>query len=249
MAGQLMGKVAVITGASSGIGEATALALAAEGARVTLAARRTDRLAALAQRVAEAGGEALTLETDVTDFAQVQRMVQQTADKWGRLDILVNNAGVMLLGRIVGADIADWQRMVNINLLGLMYATHEALPLMQAQGGGEIVNISSVAGRVARLNNGVYAATKFGVVAFSEALRQEVTKQHIRVTVIEPGAVDTELSSHITQEQARRDTQEWIQSLTPLHSADIARAIVYVVTQPPHVSVNELLVRPTEQDR
>ena len=249
MAGRLQGKVALITGASSGIGEATALALAAEGARVALAARRADRLTDVARRITDNGGEALTLETDVTDFAQAQRMVKQTADKWGRLDILVNNAGVMLLGSVVGADITDWQRMIQINLLGLMYATHEALPLMQAQGGGEIVNISSVAGRVARLGNGVYAATKFGVVAFSESLRQEVTKQHIRVTVIEPGAVDTELSSHITQEQARKTTEEWIRSIAPLHSEDIAAAITFVVTQPPHVSINELLVRPTEQDR
>ncbi len=249
MAGKLDGKVALITGASSGIGEATALALAAEGARVALAARRRDRLSALANRITDAGGEALTLETDVTDYAQVQRMVKQTADTWGRIDILVNNAGVMLLGRIVGADITDWQRMININLLGLLYATHEALPLMQARGGGDIVNISSVAGRVVRLNNGVYAATKFGVVAFSESLRQEVTKQHIRVTVIEPGMVDTELSSHITQEQARNESQATMRAMAPLHSEDIAAAITYVVTQPPHVSINELLVRPTDQDR
>ncbi len=249
MAGKLDGKVALITGASSGIGEATALALAAEGARVAIAARRADRLEALASRITAAGGEALALTTDITDLAQAQGMVRQVAERWGRLDILVNNAGVLLLGPVSGADITDWQRMINLNLLGLLYVTHEALPLMQQQGAGDIVNVSSVAGRVARAGNGVYAATKFGVVAFSEALRQEVARQHIRITVVEPGIVDTELGDHITDQAAKRGLQEWKQTLTPLASEDIAAAITYAVTQPPHVTINELLVRPTEQDR
>jgi len=250
MAGKLEGKVAVVTGASSGIGEATALALGQEGARVALVARRADRLEQVAQRVTQAGGEALQIEADITDYAQVQRMIRTTQERWNRLDILINNAGVMLLGRIPGANIEDWQRMVNINLLGLLYATHEALPIMQRQGSGHIVNVSSVAGRVARAGSGVYNATKFAVGAFSEALRQEVTKQnHIRVTIIEPGMVATELREHITDAQAKQGAEEMATAMTQLESQDIADTIVYAVTRPDHVSINEMLIRPTDQER
>ncbi len=250
MAGKLNGKVALVTGASSGIGEATALALAQEGARIALVARRADRLEQVAQRITQAGSEALQIETDITDYAQVQRMIRATQARWNRLDILINNAGVMLLGRIPGANIEDWQRMVNINLLGLLYATHEALPIMQRQGGGHIVNVSSVAGRVARAGSGVYNATKFAVGAFSEALRQEVTKQdHIRVTIIEPGMVATELREHITDVQAKKGAEEMATAMRQLESEDIADTIVYAVTRPDHVSINEMLIRPTEQER
>ena len=250
MAGKLEGKVALVTGASSGIGEATALALAQEGARVALVARRKDRLEQVAQRISQAGGESLQIETDITDYAQAQRMIRMTEERWNRLDILINNAGVMLLGRIPGANIEDWQRMVNINLLGLLYATHEALPIMQRQGSGHIVNVSSIAGRVARAGSGVYNATKFAVGAFSEALRQEVTKaNHIRVTIIEPGMVATELREHITDEQARKSSEEMASAMTQLESQDIADAILYAVTRPDHVSINEVLIRPTEQER
>ena len=250
MAGKLEGKVALVTGASSGIGEATALALAQEGARVALVARRKDRLEQVAQRISQAGGESLQIETVITDYAQAQRMIRMTEERWNRLDILINNAGVMLLGRIPGANIEDWQRMVNINLLGLLYATHEALPIMQRQGSGHIVNVSSIAGRVARAGSGVYNATKFAVGAFSEALRQEVTKaNHIRVTIIEPGMVATELREHITDEQARKSSEEMASAMTQLESQDIADAILYAVTRPDHVSINEVLVRPTEQER
>ena len=170
-------------------------------------------------------------------------------DEYGRVDILVNNAGVMLLGPIDGANTEDWRRMVNTNLLGLMYATHAVLPIMKAQGGGHIVNISSTAGRIANATAGVYAATKFGVGAFSEALRKEVYQDKIRVTIIEPGATATELSDHITDVKTKTGIKEWVGSMTPLESEDIAAAIVYAVTQPPHVNVNEILVRPTEQER
>jgi NADP-dependent 3-hydroxy acid dehydrogenase YdfG len=247
MAGKLEGKVAIVTGASSGIGEATAVGLAAEGAQVVLAARRGDRLEKLAQDIAQQGGKALPVITDVTDEAQIRHMVGQVKAEFGRVDILVNNAGVMLLGPIDGADTEEWRRMININVLGLMYATHAVLPLMKEQGAGHIVNISSVAGRTASANVAVYNASKWAVCAFSEALRQEVSKEKIRVTVIEPGAVVTELADHITNAAVKERIQTWVSGMTPLESEDIAGAIVYAVTQPPRVNVNEILIRPTDQ--
>ncbi|MBV9688412.1 MAG: SDR family NAD(P)-dependent oxidoreductase [Ktedonobacteraceae bacterium] len=249
MAGKLHGKVALVTGASSGIGEATALALAAEGAYVALAARRVERLEAVVKRIEDSGGQAIAIIADVANEKQTQEMVQAAHTKWGHLDILVNNAGLMLLGPIEGADTEDWRRMVNVNLLGLMYATHAVLPIMKGQSGGHIVNISSVAGRTITPGNAVYNTTKWGVGAFSEALRQEVHAHHIRVTIIEPGVVETELVEHITDPKAKEETQQFYQAIHGLQSEDIAAAIVYAVTQPPHVSVNEILIRPTEQDR
>ncbi|HEV2461524.1 MAG TPA: SDR family NAD(P)-dependent oxidoreductase, partial [Ktedonobacterales bacterium] len=178
MPGRLDGKVALVTGASSGIGAATALALAAEGARIAAAARRSDRLDALVKRIAARGGQALPLVVDVANEAQVRAMVQRTRETWGRIDMLVNDAGVAHLGLIDGAKTEDWREMVNVNLLGVMYATHAVLPLMKAQGSGHIVNVSSVAGRTAWAGGAVYNATKWGVGAFSEALRQEVAPEH-----------------------------------------------------------------------
>ncbi|HEY9639089.1 MAG TPA: SDR family NAD(P)-dependent oxidoreductase [Coleofasciculaceae cyanobacterium] len=245
----LTGKVAIVTGASSGIGEATAIALAAQGVKVAIAARRADRLEALAQRLQATGGDVLTITADVTDEAQVQDMVAKTKAHWGQVDILINNAGVMLLGMIDGANTEDWRRMININVLGLMYATHAVLPLMKVQGQGHIVNISSVAGRVANAGTGVYNATKWAVNAFSESLRKEVYKDNIRVTIIEPGLVDTELPTHITNAAARAQSANFYGSLKNLDSEDIAAAITYAVSQPPHVNVNEILIRPTEQER
>ncbi len=249
MASKLNGKVALITGASSGIGEATALALAAEGAYVAMAARRHERLEELAKQIEDNGGQAMPIIADVADEQQANDMVHTASGRWGHLDIVVNNAGLMLLGPIGGADTEDWRRMVSVNLLGLMYTTHAVLPLMKGQHGGHIVNISSVAGRTARAGSGAYNATKWGVGAFSEALRQEVYQDHIRVTVIEPGAVATELTEHITNPDAKRETQEFVHSMRPLQSEDIAAAIVYAVTQPEYVSVNEILIRPTDQGR
>lgn len=249
MTGKLDGKVAIVTGASSGIGEATALALAEQGTRVAVVARRADRLETLTKRISERGGQAIAIVADVADEAQTRDIASKTHAEWGRVDILVNNAGVMLLGLIDGANTEDWRRMVNINVLGLMYATHAVLPLMKKQGEGHIVNISSVAGRTARVGSGVYNATKWGVGAFSEALRQEVYKDKIRVTIIEPGAVATELTQHVTDPKAKEQIQAFVQSMTPLESEDIAAAIVYAVTQPPRVNVNEILIRPTEQER
>lgn len=249
MSGKLSGKVALVTGASSGIGEATALALAAEGAKVAAVARRADRLEALVKRISEHGGQAIPIVADVADDAQAHDMVSKANAKFGSVDILVNNAGVMLLGSIAGANTEDWRRMINTNLLGLMYATHAVIPIMKQQGQGHIVNISSVAGRIASAGTGVYNATKWGVGAFSESLRKEVYQDKIRVTIIEPGAVATELTDHITDSAVKERTQSWINSMTPLESEDIAAAIVYAVTQPDRVNVNEILIRPTEQER
>jgi NADP-dependent 3-hydroxy acid dehydrogenase YdfG len=249
MPNQLTGKVAIVTGASSGIGEATAIALATEGASVVIAARRRDRLAALEQRIIQMGGTVLTIPADVSDEAQVRDLVNQTHAKFGRIDILINNAGVMLLGAIDGANTEDWRRMINVNVLGLMYATHAVLPLMKAQKTGHIVNLSSVAGRVANAGTGVYNATKWAVGAFSESLRKEVYIDNIRVTIIEPGLVATELPQHITNAEAKERAITFYGSVKTLESEDIAAAIVYAVSQPPHVNVNEILIRPTGQER
>ncbi len=247
MTGKLEGKVAIVTGASAGIGEATAIALGFEGAKVVLAARRGDRLEALAQRIADSGGEALPIITDITDENQVQNLVQKTNAEFGRIDILVNNAGVAFVGPIDGANTSDWRRMIDINVVGLLYATHAVLPILKAQGTGHIVNISSVAGRTAREDIAVYNATKWAVNGFSEALRKEVYKHNIRVTIIEPGLVNTEINQNVNDPVVKKRSEERRQSVTPLESEDIAAAIVYAVTQPQRVNVNEILIRPTQQ--
>ncbi|PSQ25702.1 oxidoreductase [Halobacteriales archaeon QS_8_65_32] len=246
---ELTDQVALVTGASSGIGEATAEALAANGASVALAARREDELAELADRIESDGGDALVIPTDVTDESQVETMVETAHEESGRLDILVNNAGVMLLERVEDADTGDFRQMAEVNLLGLMNATHAALPIMQDQGEGHVVNLSSVAGRKAYAGSSAYNATKFGVNGFTEALRQEVTdNSRIRTTLIEPGAVDTELPDHIPSNDQQEQIQGMMESIAPLTGEDIARSILYAVTQPPHVDVNEILIRPTEQE-
>jgi NADP-dependent 3-hydroxy acid dehydrogenase YdfG len=241
-------RVAVITGASSGIGEATAIAMAKEGYAVALAARRADRINELCDRISSDGGKALAVPTDVADEKSAAALIETAKSELGSVDVLVNNAGVMLLGPILGADIEHWQRMVNVNVLGLLYCTHAALPIMQEQGSGHIVNVSSVAGRVARMGSGVYNATKWGVGAFSESLRQEALNYGVRVTIIEPGYVDTELQGHnehpMVVERMEKDKE---QIGKVLEAGDIARAIVYAVQQPEHVSINEVLIRPTKQ--
>jgi NADP-dependent 3-hydroxy acid dehydrogenase YdfG len=243
MSHKLVGKVALVTGASSGIGAATALALAAEGAAVAIAARRLDRLETTAQVIRANGGKVLAIATDVTEKEQIRKLIATVQLEWGQIDILVNNAGVMLLSAVDGANTEEWKQMIDVNLLGLMYATHAVLPLMKAQGGGHIVNVSSVAGRFAFTNCAVYNATKFGVNGFSDALRQEVSRDKIRVTIVEPGVVATELTSHITATDIRERAQQRLQTNIVLQSDDIADAIVYAVTQKPHINVNEILVR------
>ncbi|MCP2169171.1 SDR family NAD(P)-dependent oxidoreductase [Goodfellowiella coeruleoviolacea] len=246
MSQQLQGKVALVTGASSGIGEATAVALAEAGAAVAIGARRADRLAGLAQRLTDAGARVLTLDLDVTDEASCRAAVAATVSEFGGLDVLVNNAGVMLLGRINGADTTDWTRMVNTNVLGLMFMTHAALPHL-VERKGAVVQMSSTAGRTVRAGTGVYNATKWGVNAFSESLRQEVYQDGVRVVVVEPGIVATELREHITDADAKASIVRSAESIRQLQPEDIANAVVWAVTQPAHVSVNEILVRPTDQ--
>jgi NADP-dependent 3-hydroxy acid dehydrogenase YdfG len=245
----LQGKVCVVTGASSGIGAATASRLSAAGASVVLAGRREDRLQKLAEEISGNGGPAIPIPTDVTVEDECRALIERTRSELGRLDVLVNNAGVMLLGPIQGADTEEWRRMVAVNLLGLFYCTHAALPVMRDQGGGHIVNLSSVAGRTASLGVGVYNATKWGVGAFSESLRQEALHVNVRVTIIEPGFVATELQDHSTDPMARAAIEDMREKTTPLEAEDIAEAIFYSVSAPQHVSVNEVLVRPTDQSR
>jgi NADP-dependent 3-hydroxy acid dehydrogenase YdfG len=253
MTERLDGTVALVTGASSGIGEATARELARRGATVAIAARRKDRLDALAQEIEGDGGTALAVEADVTEREQAQRVVGEAVDRLGRLDIVVNNAGVMLLGPIENAPVEEWDRMIDLNLKGLLYVADAALPhLLHAAEGeprrvADLVNISSVAGRLARRNSGVYNLTKHGVGAFSESLRQEVTGRHVRVSLVEPGAVDTELASHIRPE-IRDQMMSRLSDLEPLQATDIADAIAYIVTRPRRVAINEVLIRPTEQE-
>jgi NADP-dependent 3-hydroxy acid dehydrogenase YdfG len=245
----LQGKVALVTGASSGIGEATALVLARAGARVAIAARRRERLDGVARRIVDLRSESLVLEADVAKVRDAESVVERTVARWGRLDVLVNNAGVMLLSPVDRARVEDWQRMLDLNLLGLMVVTRAALPHLRRQKDGHVVNISSTAGRVANPDASVYAATKFGVGAFSEALRREVYRDGIRVTVIEPGAVATELRDHVPDPDTRERIDTWARSMRQLQSEDVAAAILYAVSQPPHVNVNEILLRPTDQER
>jgi NADP-dependent 3-hydroxy acid dehydrogenase YdfG len=252
MATPLDGTVALVTGASSGIGEATARALAAQGAKVAIAARRLERLERLASEIGGEGHTALAIQSDVTDQEQAISTVDRTVDELGRLDIVVNNAGQMLLGPIEDAPTEEWDRMIDLNLKGLINTTHAALPhLLSAaedsgRGCADLVNISSVAGRIARAGSGVYNLTKHGVGAFSESFRQEFASRKVRSTIIEPGAVDTELSDHI-RDGVREQTRERFAEIQMLEAADIADAIAYAVTRPWHVSLNEILIRPTEQ--
>jgi NADP-dependent 3-hydroxy acid dehydrogenase YdfG len=252
MSERLKGTVALVTGASSGIGEATARTLAAEGAKVALVARRAERLEKLASEIAGHGHTALAIEADVTDRDQAKAAVERTIGDFGRLDILVNNAGVMLLGPMADSPVEEWDRMIDINLKGLLYMTDAALPHLlegapdSGRGVTDIVNISSVAGRVASAGAGVYNMTKHGVGAMSEALRQEVSRKGVRMTIIEPGAVSTELVDHLRPE-IRESVRGRFDDIKALEAHDIAEAIQYAVTRPAHVSVNEILIRPTHQ--
>jgi NADP-dependent 3-hydroxy acid dehydrogenase YdfG len=248
--GALDGKVAAITGASSGIGEAAARTLAGEGAAVALGARRKDRLDSLVKEIEADGGTAKAYDVDVTDEKQAKGFVEGAAKDLGGLDYLVNNAGVMLLGPVEGADTSEWRQMVEVNGLGLLYCAQAALPLIREHGGGSIVNIASTAGRNAFMGAGVYNFTKFGVVGFTEALRQEALHSKVRVCVIEPGFVDTELQGHNENPMVVEQTEKMREQIGDLLQAeDIANAIFYVVSQPPHVNVNEILIRPTGQQR
>lgn len=247
MSGSLEGRKVLITGASSGIGEATALVLAGEGAVVALGARRKDRLDELAAKIEAGGGKAIGIEADITHEDQATALVEGAKDALGGLDGLINNAGVMLLGPIQGADTGEWRTMIEVNLLGLLYCTNVALPIMRDGGGGDIVNLSSVAGRVASLGSGVYNMTKWGVVGFSESLRQEGAHVGVRVTCVEPGFVETELQGHNTNPIVIEQIDKMRDSVDVLQPDDIANAILFAVSQPPRASINEILVRPSKQ--
>lgn len=252
MSRSLESAVALVTGASSGIGEATALALADEGAAVALVARRRERLEALASRIEDSGGRALLIEADVTDQDQAISAVERTVTELGRLDIVVNNAGLMLLGPMADAPTEEWDRMIDLNLKGLLYITHAAIPHLKVAAGdsprgvSDMVNISSIAGRKVRGGMGVYNLTKHGVGAVSEAFRQELTGEGIRSTVIEPGIVATELTDH-TRDELREGVKQAIAGIEPLQAEDIADSIVWSVTRPGHVSISEVLIQPTAQ--
>ena len=252
MAERLDGTVALVTGASSGIGEATARALAAQGATVVAVARRKERLDSLVADLTRAGGTALAVEADVTDQRQAIEAVDRSVEAYGRLDTVINNAGVMLLGPVVDAPVEEWDRMVHLNVQGLLYVTHAALPhLLKAAEDAprqvaDIINISSVAGRVARAGSGVYNLTKFGVGAFTESLRQEITSRYVRVSLVEPGATDTELRTHLRPEILEQTMQRFA-GVTRLQAEDIADIVAYIVTRGRDVAINEVLVRPTGQ--
>jgi NADP-dependent 3-hydroxy acid dehydrogenase YdfG len=213
---------------------------------VALAARRAERIELLAQRIEEEGAKAIAVPTDVGEEGQARAFIERAHAELGRLDVLVNNAGVMLLGPIENAPTEEWRRMIHANVFGVLYCTHAVLPLMRAQGSGHIVNVSSVAGRVARAGSGVYNLTKFGVGAFSESLRQEAVALGVRVTLVEPGAVATELAGHnrpeVLEQMAKR-----FQGVTLMEADDIANAVLYAIGQPSNVSVNEVLIRPSGQ--
>jgi NADP-dependent 3-hydroxy acid dehydrogenase YdfG len=242
------GQVALVTGASSGIGEATAVALADAGAHVVLAGRRLERITAVADGIASRGGSALAVRTDVSQENQVRELIARTMDAFDGLDILINNAGLMSIGPVADARTEDWRKMIEVNLLGVLYCTHAALPLIAKRGRGDIVNVSSAGGRRTSAGRGVYSMTKFGIGAFSEALRQEALESNIRVTLIEPGFVDTELaitSGDPFMAAANAAGKKRIGQV--LQSSDVANAIMFALSQPAYVSINEILMRPTRQ--
>jgi NADP-dependent 3-hydroxy acid dehydrogenase YdfG len=248
----LKNTVALVTGSSSGIGAATARRLAAEGAAVALVARRRERLEELASAIRADGGTALVVQADVTSRQQAEAAVQQAVAELGRLDTLINNAGVMLLGPALDAPADEWDAMVSLNVQGMLYVTHAALPhLVRAAADpprrvADLVTISSTAGRVARPGSAVYNLTKFGVTGFSEALRQEMLGRRVRVSVVEPGTVDTELVSHLSQD-IRQAAESQIGSIEPLRPDDIADTVAFIVTRDRRVAVNEILVRAGDQ--
>ena len=246
MGNNIEGKVVVITGASSGLGEATARMLSAQGAVVVLGARRVDRIEALAKELSDAGGRALALQTDVTRAADVQRLVDAAVEKFGRIDVLVNNAGLMPSSPLERLKIADWDRMIDVNIKGVLYGIAAALPHMKAQKGGHIVNVSSVAGHKVRAGTAVYSATKHAVRVLTEGLRQEIKPYDIRTTIVSPGAVATELPDSITEADVQAGVKAFYEIAIPADS--FARAVVFALSQPDDVDINEILFRPTKQE-
>lgn len=247
MSRRIEGKVVVITGASSGLGEAAARLLAAEGAAVVLGARRADRLQALAGKLAGLGGRALAVETDVTDRGQVARLVDAAVTTYGRIDVMLNNAGLMPLSPLERLKVDDWDRMIDVNLKGVLYGIAAALPHMQRQGSGHIINVSSVAGHKVRAGSTVYAATKHAVRALSEGLRQEVKRYNIRTTIISPGVVDSELAASATEPDVAAKLRTMYDEIG-IPAESFARMVAFAIGQPEDVDINEILFRPTRQE-
>lgn len=247
MSNNIEGKVVVITGASSGLGEATARLLSSQGASVVLGARRVDRLKSLADELTQKGGKALAVATDVTNSDQVKSLVEASVQKFGRIDVMINNAGLMPLSLIERLKIDDWNRMIDVNIKGVLYGIAAALPHMKKQKSGHIINVSSVAGHEVRPGSVVYSATKHAVRVISEGLRQEVKPYNIRTTVISPGAVATELPNSITEPDVAENTQKFYEEFA-IPAESFAQAVLYAMSQPDEVDINEILFRPTRQE-
>jgi NADP-dependent 3-hydroxy acid dehydrogenase YdfG len=243
----IQNKVVVITGASSGLGEATARLLSAQGAIFVLGARRVERLQALADALTGNGGKALAVGTDVTQFDQVARLVDAAVQTYGRIDVMINNAGLMPHSPLERLKIEDWNRTIDVNIKGVLYGIAAALPHMKRQNAGHIINVSSVAGHKVRPGSAVYAATKHAVLALSEGLRQEVKPYNIRTTVISPGAVATELPSSITEPDVAEGIRKFYEEFA-IPADSFARAVVFAMSQPEDMDVNEILFRPTSQE-
>jgi len=246
MSNNIKGKVVVITGASSGLGEASARLLSGQGASVVLGARRVDRIQSLADELTGSGGKALAITTDVTQYDQVKRLVDAAVRTYGRIDVMINNAGLMPMSPLERMKIDDWNQMIDVNIKGVLYGIAAALLYMKQQRAGHIINVSSVAGHKVRAGGAVYAATKHAVLALSEGLRQEVKHYNIRTTVISPGAVATELPNSVTEPDIAENIRKVYEIAIPAES--FARAVVFAMSQPEEVDVNEILFRPTRQE-
>ncbi|MDB6089330.1 MAG: putative short-chain dehydrogenase/reductase precursor [Gammaproteobacteria bacterium] len=247
MNSNIAGKVVVITGASSGLGEATARLLCAQGASVVLGARRADRIQSLAHELSRNGGKALAVTTDVTHCEQVKKLVDAAVQSYGRIDVMINNAGLMPHSPLERLKIDDWNRTIDVNIKGVLYGIAAALPYMKQQKAGHIINVSSVAGHKVRPGSAVYSATKHAVLALSEGLRQEVKPYNIRTTVISPGAVESELPNSITEPDIADDIHKFYEELA-IPADSFARAVIFAMSQPEDVDVNEILFRPTRQE-
>jgi NADP-dependent 3-hydroxy acid dehydrogenase YdfG len=247
MSNNIAGKVVVITGASSGLGEATARLLSAEGASVVLGARRVERLKTLADELTDKGGKALAVATDVTDRGQVKALVDAAVQAFGRVDVIINNAGLMPQAPLERLKVGEWDRMIDVNIKGVLYGIAAALPHMQRQKSGHIINVSSVAGHRVGPGYTVYAATKHAVRVLSEGLRQEVKPYNIRTTVISPGAVATELPDSVSEPDVAERLRKFY-AATAIPADSFARAVAFAISQPEEVDINEILFRPTRQD-
>ncbi len=248
MSNNIEGKVIVITGASSGLGEAAAKHLSEQGAIVVLGARRFERIESIAKDITEKGGKALAIETDVTNHAQVKKLVDTAVEKYGRIDVIINNAGLMPLSLLQSLKISDWDKMIDVNIKGVLYGIAAALPHMQHQKDGHIINVSSVAGHKVSPGGSVYSATKFAVRALSEGLRQEVKPYNIRTTIISPGAVATELAESITDKEFLKGMDSFYKQYA-IPADSFARVVAFAISQPKEVDINEILFRPTNQER